>query len=120
LSDECKRKRKKERDSPEGGNRNSSFSHSLTTPRLHSSNFNIIEGTLIRCISTRCVLLEEAVGALDQAQRRATKMIRVLEHLYYKDSLREQCLFSLEKRRLWGDITVLFHYLKGAYKKDEE
>ena len=47
-------------------------------------------------------------------------MIRVLEHLYYKDSLREQCLFSLEKRRLWGDITVLFHYLKGAYKKDEE
>lgn len=87
-----------------------------TFKNIDKEDFMTLYNTYIRphmeyCIQVWSPWLVKDIDCLEKIQRRATKLVQSISKLKYPDRLRELGLYSLEQRRLRGDLIETYKIL---------
>jgi ribonucleases P/MRP protein subunit RPP40 len=91
--------------------------------QIDREEFKILYKSFVRphleyCVQVWSPFLVQDIKCLEQVQRRATKMVKGLEHIDYGRRLKIIGMQSLEDRRLRGDLIETYEMITGKEKVD--
>jgi len=90
---------------------------------IDQGHFGIIYKTYVRphleyCVQAWTPQLQKDKKCLEKVQRRATRMVKRFNKLPYETRLRKLGIYSLDRRRLRGDLIETFKIITGKEHVD--
>ena len=95
------------------------------TRTIDEKSFILLYNTYVRphleyCVQAWSPYLKKDIECLEKVQRRATKMIYGFSKLTYEERLKRLKLFTLEQRRMRGDLIEAYKIITGKEKIDSK